>query len=92
MTEIGSRWDTPERLSTRLSSRAEERELLDDFSNVIGQVHFDIGLPVQPCLAARDFNTVLECNGIMRADFAADAVFKRRNNLPARRGSLPGWL
>ena len=40
-------------------------------------------LPLNPCFLPRDFNTRLQLRGIVRQDFSADAILKRRNDLSA---------
>ena len=41
-------------------------------------------LPVEPGFAPRDVNAVFQSRGIVRADFAANAVFERRDDFAAR--------
>ena len=85
MALIGRRWLTPERLSIFLSSRASERDPLDDFADILGHVQLD-GRRARSTLPASVMaDAFFQRRGIMRADLRADAVLQRRDDLAARR-------
>ena len=82
---MGRRWETPERLSTRLSSRAEKASCSTTSRMYLGTRSSSVRGPFQPGFLRGDFEALLDGGGIMGADFAADAVFQRRDDLAARR-------
>src|SRR5215467_11622784 len=82
-TEIGRRWETPERLSTRLFLAREERELLDHLPDVLRQLYRDRRRTRKPGLLPGDFEALFDGRGVVGTDFTADAVLKRGDDLPA---------
>ena len=65
-----------------ISSR--KRNLLDHFADVIGDVQLGRRLAIGPGFLPCDVDAVLDGRGIVGANFAADAVLERRDDLAAR--------
>ncbi len=62
-----------------------KRELFDDLADVGRHDGLNGRGPVQPCFLLGDLEAVFERRRIVRADFAADAIFERRDDFAARR-------
>ncbi len=70
----------------------EEGNLLDHFANVRGNFNGRAAtVPRHPGFLRRDGDAFFDRRGIMRANFRADAVLQRRDNLSARGVILRGW-
>src|SRR5262249_2865251 len=54
-----------------------------NFLYIIGHANFDGRGAIEPGLLLSDGDTLIERGGIVSADFAADAVFQRRDDLAA---------
>ena len=84
MVEIGSRWLTPLRLSTFLSSRAENATCSTTSRTYCG-ISIWRSAAFRPRFLRRDGDAFFERLRIMGANFRADAVLERRHNFAARR-------
>ena len=81
---MGRRWLTPERRVDALVLAREEGDLLDDFANVVGYLQLVAGVALHPGFLRGDGHALFHGGGIVRADFAADAVLERRDDFAAR--------
>ena len=63
----------------------EKRDLLDDFANVVRHGEFAAGVALDPRFLRGDGHAFFDGGGIVRANFAADAILERRDDLSARR-------
>ncbi len=82
---MGNRCETPERLSTRLSSRARNATC-STTSRMYGGTSTEIGDRLRcPSFLRRDVDALRNRKRIVRSNLASDSIFQRRDDLAARR-------
>ncbi len=81
---MGSRWLTPDRLSTFLVVARRECDLLNYLPHVLGICNRE-PLALNPRFLRRNLDAFLDRRRIVRANLRPDAILQRRDDLAARR-------